>query len=84
MSISEDAIHLAKANRMAQDTSAVINMLVALWSTFDRKVKTSMQSKADKYSGDGIAFIYHTLCKYTGSTESVICDHLQQLNGLPA
>eukprot|EP00957_Ditylum_brightwellii_P125750 9586006-Ditylum_brightwellii.AAC.1 len=50
--ISEDDIHLTKANHMAQDTSAAINMFIALWSTFDRKVKTSMQNKAEKYSGD--------------------------------
>eukprot|EP00957_Ditylum_brightwellii_P002879 220903-Ditylum_brightwellii.AAC.1 len=76
MSISEDDILLTKASAMVQDTSAAINMFVALWSTFDRKEKTSKQSKAEKYSGDGIALIYHTLCKYTGSAESVICNHL--------
>eukprot|EP00957_Ditylum_brightwellii_P002227 171149-Ditylum_brightwellii.AAC.1 len=84
MSISEDDILLAKASCMAQGNTAAINMFVASWSTFDRKVKTSMQSKAEKYSGDGITLIYHTVYKYTGSTKSVIRDHLQQLNGLPA
>eukprot|EP00957_Ditylum_brightwellii_P067148 5096646-Ditylum_brightwellii.AAC.1 len=43
-----------------------------------------MQSKAEKYFGDGVVLIYYTLCKYTGSANSVIVNHLQQLNGLPA
>eukprot|EP00957_Ditylum_brightwellii_P048777 3700518-Ditylum_brightwellii.AAC.1 len=59
-------------------------MYVALWSTFDKKVKTSMQSKAEKHSGDGIALLFYTLKKFTGSAESVIRAQLQQLNGLAA
>eukprot|EP00957_Ditylum_brightwellii_P095389 7266003-Ditylum_brightwellii.AAC.1 len=42
-----------------------------------------MQSKAEQHSGDGIALLYYTLCKYTGSAESIICNKLQQPYNLP-
>eukprot|EP00957_Ditylum_brightwellii_P212383 15367208-Ditylum_brightwellii.AAC.3 len=70
MSISEDDIHLAKALRLPQNTTTSMNMYVALLSTFNKKVKTSMQSKAEKHLGDGIALLYYTLKKFTGSAES--------------
>eukprot|EP00957_Ditylum_brightwellii_P194731 14833299-Ditylum_brightwellii.AAC.1 len=37
VSISEDDIRVAKASRLPQDTTAAVNMYVALWSTFDKK-----------------------------------------------
>eukprot|EP00957_Ditylum_brightwellii_P074361 5649506-Ditylum_brightwellii.AAC.1 len=43
-----------------------------------------MQSKAEQHSGNGISLFYYTLCKFTGSVESVIQAQLQQLNGLAA
>eukprot|EP00957_Ditylum_brightwellii_P155975 11871914-Ditylum_brightwellii.AAC.1 len=61
-----------------------MNMYVTLWSTFDKKVKILIQSKVEQHSRDSIALFYYTLQKFTGSTESIIQDQLQQLNGLAA
>eukprot|EP00957_Ditylum_brightwellii_P171354 13044297-Ditylum_brightwellii.AAC.1 len=72
MSISEDDICVAKALRLPRDTTTTVNMYVALWSTFDKKVKTSMQCKAEKHLGDSIALLYYMLKKSTGSAKSVI------------
>eukprot|EP00957_Ditylum_brightwellii_P178668 13609019-Ditylum_brightwellii.AAC.1 len=80
MLISEDDIHVAKALRLPQDTTTAVNMYVALWFTFNKKVKTSMQSKAQKHLGDSIALLYYTLKKFTTSAKSVIQAQLQQLN----
>eukprot|EP00957_Ditylum_brightwellii_P037184 2815339-Ditylum_brightwellii.AAC.1 len=72
MLISEDDIHLVKALPPPQDNTATMSMYVALWSTFNKKVKTSMQSKAEKHLEDGIALLYYALKKFMGSAESVI------------
>eukprot|EP00957_Ditylum_brightwellii_P005947 450858-Ditylum_brightwellii.AAC.1 len=83
MSITEDNIQLAKASHSAQENTAAFNMYVSLWSLFDKKVKMLMQSKAEQHTGDGLALLYYTLCKYTVSAETIICNQLQQLHGLP-
>eukprot|EP00957_Ditylum_brightwellii_P054897 4160978-Ditylum_brightwellii.AAC.1 len=84
MSITDDKILLAKAFHYAQENTATINMYMSIWSLFDKKSKTLIQSKAEQHARDGIALFYYTLCKCTGSAESSVCNKLQQLNNLPA
>eukprot|EP00957_Ditylum_brightwellii_P002932 224072-Ditylum_brightwellii.AAC.1 len=84
MSITDNKILLAKVSCSSQENTAAINMYMSLWSLFDKKVKTLMQSKAEQHSKDGIALFYYTLCKYNRSAESAIHNKLQQLNNLTA
>eukprot|EP00957_Ditylum_brightwellii_P194578 14820935-Ditylum_brightwellii.AAC.1 len=84
MLITEDYITLTKATQSTSEESATMNMYMMSWSTFDKKVMTSMQSKEEKYSPHGLTLLYFMLQTYTGSTETIIRDQLQWLNDLTA
>eukprot|EP00957_Ditylum_brightwellii_P093450 7116873-Ditylum_brightwellii.AAC.1 len=83
MLIEEDNLKGACIKCTPEEKFAVLNMFVALWKSFARHVKTTMQTIADKHECNGPALLYHLLWHYTSIAESVIRTSQDLLNTLP-
>eukprot|EP00957_Ditylum_brightwellii_P180215 13728350-Ditylum_brightwellii.AAC.1 len=55
-------------------------MYIAMWKSFVRPIKTAMQTIANNNKTDGPALLYHLLCQYTSTSESVIRTYQLSLN----
>eukprot|EP00957_Ditylum_brightwellii_P000465 35947-Ditylum_brightwellii.AAC.1 len=58
-------------------------MYIVLWKSFERPIKTTMKTIADDKETDSPALLYHLLCQYTGTADSVIRTYQLSLNNLP-
>eukprot|EP00957_Ditylum_brightwellii_P180022 13713609-Ditylum_brightwellii.AAC.1 len=58
-------------------------MYIALWKSFARPIKTTMQTIANDNNTDGPALLYHLLHQYTGTAEAILRTYQLSLNNLP-
>eukprot|EP00957_Ditylum_brightwellii_P032616 2471962-Ditylum_brightwellii.AAC.1 len=69
MLIEEDNLKGACIKCTPVEKVTTLNMFVALWISFMRHVKTTMQAFTDDHKCDGPALLYHLLQHYTGTAE---------------